>query len=453
MDDSIPTRTLTWREQPLRELVRLAWPIAVSHISFSVMTAVDTMFVGHLGPEALAGVALGGITAFTLLCFGIGLLRATKLASARAVGAGKPEVVNAYLGAALWLALGGGVAFALLGQLGAQLLPLLTRGEASGRIAAQFASLRMWAAPIVLVTAALREARYALGSTRAPMIATLIANIANAGLVVLFLFGFDGGVAAVAWATTVAQVIEAAILIYLQRERGFGLRLWTRAELRLLLHLGVPLGIERFFDVASFSVMVALFARMGDVELAAHQVANQALLFAFMPSMAIGEAACVLLGQALGAKSWLTIPRVQRAALAASYAYAATCSLTLLGLGPFIARAFTQDAVVIARASELLRVAAIFMGVLPLYQIGQSSLRALGDVRVAALITVIAAWGCTPLIGALLGFGLGLGAVGGWIGIGVELALAALCFWLRLRRGTAWLSHAQPFEPRASVPA
>ena len=452
MDDSNTTHSLAWREQPLRELVRLAWPITVSQISFSVMTAVDTVFVGHLGASALAGVALGGIGVFTILCFGIGMLRATKIASAQAVGAGRPDAVNAYLGASLWIALGLGLCFIVLGQIVAYFLPLLTSGAESGRIAAEYASLRMLAAPVVLAMVALRETRHALGDARSPMFATLIANVANVGLVTLFLFGFEWGVAGVAWATTIAQVIEAGLLAVMQFGRGFGLTRWARADLQQLLKLGVPLGIERFFDVASFSVMVALFASMGDVELAAHQVANQALILAFMPSMAIGEAACVLLGQAVGARSLVTIPHVQRAALAVSYGYVAACSFMMAVFGNYVARAFTQDAVVIERASELLQVAAVFVWVLPFYQIGQSSLRAIGDVRVAALITVIAAWGCTPLFAALLGFGFGLGALGGWFGIGGELGLAALCFWLRLRGGDAWLHTRRAFD-RVSVPA
>ena len=65
---------LAWKERPLRELIRLAWSIAVSTVSYSVMTVVDTLLVGHIGRAELAGVGLGGISAFVLLCFSFGLL-------------------------------------------------------------------------------------------------------------------------------------------------------------------------------------------------------------------------------------------------------------------------------------------------------------------------------------------------------------------------------------------
>ena len=59
-EDPLNSKDLSWAERPLSELVRLAWPIAISWLSFSAMTLVDTLFLGWVGPSALAGVGLGG---------------------------------------------------------------------------------------------------------------------------------------------------------------------------------------------------------------------------------------------------------------------------------------------------------------------------------------------------------------------------------------------------------
>jgi MATE family multidrug resistance protein len=431
----------SWRERPLAELIRLSWPIAVSQLSFSLMTAVDTLFVGRLGAAALAGVALAGVAVFTSLCFGVGLLRSSKILIAQAVGAGRLGSARAYLGVSLSAAFGLGLVTALIGQAVALILPLVAASGESGRYASMYASIRMLGAPIVLVGVALRESRHGLGDARTPMIATLVANVANVGLVALFMLAWDAGVAGVAWATTLAQLIEVSVLAQLQFREGFGLRAWSLADLRKLLDMGLPLGLERFLDVASFGLMIALFARMGDVDLAAHQVTHQMLLFVFTPSMAIGDATCVLIGQAVGAASYRTVPRVQRAALVASYAYVAACCGALLLFGSELASAFSQDAAVISRSEQLFRVAAVFLLWLPFYQVGQSSLRGMGDVRYAATTTVVAAWVCTPLFAAVFGISFGLGAPGGWMGLGLEIAVAAGAFWWRLRAGggARWL--------------
>ena len=95
------SKSLSWELRPLRELLRLAWPIAVSMLSYSIMTLVDTLLVGHLGAAALAGVGLGGTAAFALFCFPLGMLRGAKTLVAQAVGARRPDLVESYRAAAI----------------------------------------------------------------------------------------------------------------------------------------------------------------------------------------------------------------------------------------------------------------------------------------------------------------------------------------------------------------
>lgn len=447
MTSPISNRALPWRQRPFAEVLRLAWPIAVSLLSFSTMTAVDTLFVGHLGPAALAGVAVGSVATFTLVCFGFGLLRSASITIAQAVGAGKQHQVLAYVGAGLVIAVGIGLVTAFIGQFVALCLPMLTTGAESGHYAAEYARVRFLGAPIQLVSIALAGVRTASGDSRSPMTAVLTANATNVVLVALFSLGFHAGVAGVAAATVLSQSVEVFVLARRQRHEGFGLRAWTMTDLRVLFRMGVPLGLERFFDVGSFSLMIGIMARMGDLELAAHQVAHQAMLFGFMPTMAIGDAATVLIGQAVGAGSLRTVPRVQRAAIAAGALYVAVCSAAYLAFGPFIAAQFSGDPAVIARAVQLLHVGAVLVWALPFYSIGQATLRSIGDVRAASLITVIAAWGCTPILGVLFGFGFGLGAQGGWFGLATEISLASFAFWWRIRSGGGgWLRNVRRFR-------
>src|SRR5579859_4130334 len=96
--------SLTWTARPGRELVRLAWPITVSMVSFSLMTLTSTAFVAHIGADELAGVGLAGIVGFAVMCFGIGLLRGAKTLVSQAVGAGRRDRIPELLGAALGLA-------------------------------------------------------------------------------------------------------------------------------------------------------------------------------------------------------------------------------------------------------------------------------------------------------------------------------------------------------------
>src|ERR1041385_7254385 len=167
---------LRWKLKPFPELVRLAWPIAVSTLSYSVMTLVDTLFAGRLGATALGAVGLGGVVALTLVCFGFGLLRATKVLISQAVGAGRIDRVRASVGAALVLAIGVGAAIAVGGQLVAVALPSFADGSAAARAARPYVAIRMVGSPLVLVAFAVREVRCAIGDSRSPMRTALVAN-------------------------------------------------------------------------------------------------------------------------------------------------------------------------------------------------------------------------------------------------------------------------------------
>jgi MATE family multidrug resistance protein len=144
---------------------------------------------------------------------------------------------------------------------------------------------------------------------------------------------------------------------------------------------------------------------------------------------------------------------VQRAALGLCYAIAAVFTCALLLFGRSLAAAFTGEPQVIALAVDLYRIGAGCFWFLPLYVIGQGSLRGIGDVRAGAFITVVAAWGCAPLFAAVLGLGLGMGAPGGWFGIAAEFLLAGGCFWWRLRRNNAWLRQARRIRSSLRLPA
>src|SRR5690349_874470 len=118
--------SLTWSDRPGRALLRLAWPITVSMVSFSAMTLASTAFVAQVGANELAGVGLAGIVGFTLVCFGIGLLRGAKTLVSQAVGADRRDRIPELMGAAVMIALALGVLAALAGQLIAPLISMLS---------------------------------------------------------------------------------------------------------------------------------------------------------------------------------------------------------------------------------------------------------------------------------------------------------------------------------------
>jgi multidrug resistance protein, MATE family len=255
-----------WTDHPLRELRRISWPIAVSMLSYSLMTLVDTILVGHLGRAQLAGVGLAGIAAFLLLCFSIGMFRAANTLVAQAIGGNRPDEVRATMGAALAAAGGLGLLTLGAGQIVAELLHYFTATPAAGDAARTYMQIRILGAPLALLFAALREVCYGRGDSRAPMMASIAANLVNIVLAYLFVFVLDRGVAGAATATVIAHAAELGLLAFTRRAGGFGLRTWRLRHLRTLARVGLPLGVQFTLEVGSFALLSFMISRLSEVE-------------------------------------------------------------------------------------------------------------------------------------------------------------------------------------------
>ncbi|MGE5186916.1 MAG: MATE family efflux transporter [Acidobacteriota bacterium] len=428
-------RNLSWIDRPGRELLRLAWPITVSMVSFSTMTLASTAFVARLGADELAGVGLAGVVGFALVCFGIGLLRGAKTLVSQAIGAGKPERVPELLGAALALAGVLGVLAVTAAQLIVPVVAALSASSRAGAFAAQYLAIRALGMPLVLVYAALREARYGEGDSRSPMRASLAGNAVNISLDALLILGLHWGVKGAALATICGSATETSILAWTMRGRlrtlGF-----SRRALRDTWAQGLPNGLQFVMEVGSFLILTVLVARMSAVDAAAHQMVLHLVNVSFLPAHALAEAAAVLVGQAVGAGRDALVPKVARRTLALGAGYASTCLVVYAILGGTIASAMAAgDGALAARATTLVHVALAFLVADAANVIARGVLRGASDVKFAAIVGIVTSWLTTPPLAWLLGVHAGLGVVGGWIGLALEIIVGASLFWRRGWRG------------------
>jgi multidrug resistance protein, MATE family len=449
---AISTSDLAWEHRPVRELIKLSWPITLSTLSYSVMTLVDTLLVGRIGPAELAGVGLGGTAAFVVLCFSFGLLRGVKTLAAQAIGAGRRSEVGAYLGAALVTAVGIGLITIAMGQVLAQLVTLIAASEASGQAAKTYLQIRILGAPMALVYVALREVRYAQSDARAPMYATILANSVNIGLAWVFVFKLHWGVAGAAWATVIAHAVEAGMLVVRQHLSGWGVGLTRRRHVKDLFLIGLPTGLQFTLEVGAFAVLAGMVAALSEVQMASHQIAIQVIHFSFLPAFAVAEAASVLAGQAVGANRDALVLKVARTGLWVSGIYTASCTLVLAIGAPLIVSGFTDQPALSGMAVKLLYVAAVFQVFDGANIVARAVLRGAGDVSYSAVVGVVTSWAFTPPLTWLLGYRAGLGVFGGWLGLCLEIVAGAALLWWRLERKT-WTRAAERSRARMAASA
>lgn len=432
---AVRSSALPWIERPGRELLRLAWPITISMISFSTMTLASTAFVAQIGSAELAGVGLAGVVGFALVCFGIGLLRGAKTLVSQAVGAGRTDRIPELLGAALGIALLLGLLALAAGQLVAPLLATLSASPRAGGFASQYLAIRSLGAPLILLYAALREASYGQGDTRAPMRASLAGNAVNIALDAVLILGLDWGVRGAAVATIFGNVTELSVLAWPMRARLRGLR-WRASAVRAVWAQGVPNGLQFIMEVGSFLILTVLVARMGAVDGAAHQLVLHLVNVSFLPAHALAEASAVLVGQAVGANQDKLVTRVARGTLALGAGYSAICLVVFAILGgPIVGAMSAGDADLASRATALLHVSFLFLVADASNVIARGVLRGASDVKYAAVVGIVTAWLTTPPLAWLLGVHAGLGVVGGWVGLALEIVAGAGLYWRRIYRG------------------
>ncbi len=428
---------LSWSEHPGRKLLQLAWPITISMVSYSAMTLASTAFVAHVGSDELAGVGLGAVIGFAFVCFGVGVLRGAKTLVSQAIGADRRDRIPTLLGAALVLALVLGVAALVAGQLVAPLLVTLSASPRAGAFAAQYLGIRSLGAPLVLFYGALREARYGEGDTKAPMRASLVANVVNIALDATLIVGLHMSVRGAAIATICANTTELALLAIPMRHQLRAVA-WSRRALRDVWNQGLPNGLQFVMEVGVFLILTVLVAGMSAVDAAAHQMVLHLINVSFLPAHSLAEAAAVLVGQAVGANRDALVPRVARRALVLGAGYSATCVVVFALVGGAFTHALAGSRLAARRhARQLCCTGWRWCSLSPMPQnvIARGVLRGTGDVKYAAVVGIATSWLTTPIFTWILGISMGLGVVGGWIGLAAEIIVGDSLFWLRVWRG------------------
>jgi MATE family multidrug resistance protein len=267
------------------------------------------------------------------------------------------------------------------------------------------------------------------------MRASLAGNAVNIALDATLILGLGWGVRGAAVATICGNLTELALLAWPMRSALRGLRL-RRSAVREVWAQGAPNGAQFVMEVGSFLILTLLIAAMSAIDGAAHQMVLHLVNVSFLPAHALAEAAAVLVGQAVGANRDALVSRVARRTFAIGASYAAICAVLYALLGGLITAGLAAgNAALAARAATLVHVSLAFLVADAANVIARGVLRGASDVRYAAVIGIATSWLTTPPLTWLLGIACGLGAVGGWIGLAIEIVVGAGLFWLRVIRG------------------
>jgi len=427
-----------------REVWHLSYPAILTMISQTVMWTVDAAMVGHVGKVELAAVGLGGILVWTLYSFFVGLTSAVNTFVSQSYGAGEFRRCGVYLWQGLYIALGASVVLLIARAFAPQALALLGPAAAVQTPSVSYVEIRMLSAPFFLIHYTFTHFYRGIGDTRTPLYVLGFAHVLNVAGDYLLIFGkgpFPAmGVDGAAWATSLANVVAAAIFIglmftrRLRRDYDVG-HAWRPlgGEIVRLLRIGLPTAVHFFLDMGSFLVFSAYIGRMGTNALAANQIAIQILAMSFMPCQGFSIAATTLMGQYIGAGDPRLAKKSAYTTLKLGLIYAGIIFLLCVTIPDALVKLFNDDPAVVAYGRKLLLLCAIFQAFDAVQFISDGALRGAGDTRVPMFIIFGGAWLVFIPLAYVFGTVLDKGVVGAWVGATVYIVVIGVLMFLRLK--------------------
>ncbi len=427
-----------------RSLFRLAGPIIASNLGMMAMAAVDNIFLGRVSATALAASALGHSFVHLVSFFGIGCLHGLDPILAQAEGAGDRKGLALGFQRGLVLAALLCLPTCLLLLPAGPLFRLLGQPEALASEAADFALLLIPGVPAWFFYMSLTRLLQARHRTRFLLSVSVLGNLANALLDFMWirgLFGFPAmGAEGCALATSAVRILMALALLRLARREVLPcLRPWNRrsfdsSALRRLFRLCRPIGFQLVAEIGGFASILVFMGWIGTDEVAGHQIALHLASITFMVPLGIGGAAAARVGHAIGRGEMEAARLRAGVALLAGVGFMGLAAALFLLLPETLARIFSDQEGAVGVARRLLPLAGAFQVFDGLQVVSGGILRGSGDTRTPMRIHLLGFWLCGIPAALLLGFPLGLGPEGLWLGLVLALFLIALLLLRTLRR-------------------
>jgi MATE family multidrug resistance protein len=441
----VSPETLARFQRDAQAILRLAGPLVVNNLVLAGMSVTNTMAAGRVGPEPLAGVAVGVSYYQIFWLMGLGILMSLPPLVAHAYGAGQDHEVGHRLRQGLWLSQL--IALPLLVAL-LFVEPVLTWFGTDPRTiphASAYVHTLCFGMPAMLAYLAHRYTTEGIGWTRPIMFTAAIGLAANVLGNWVFTLGHLGvpslGARGCGLATVAAQWTMLLVMHTYQRRHPVYRRfaLFSRFEwpqrqaLRSILAFGLPIGGSVVSEGALFAVAGLLMSTLGTEIVAAHQIALTWGAIMFMVPLAFHSATTVHVGHRLGAGEAAAGRFAGWSGIAMCALFMAVSAVAIVLANRHIPLLFTADPDVQRLAAGLLLFVALFHvpdGV----QVGAAgALRGFKDAHVPMALNFVAYW----IVGFPVAYWLGIrahhGPRGIWVGLIVGLFTCAVLLGLRYR--------------------
>ncbi|MFY0254551.1 MATE family efflux transporter [Chitinophaga sp. 30R24] len=388
----------------LRALLKLALPTMGVQLLQTGYQLTDAYWVGRLGANAVAAVAVNFPVNFLFLSLGSGFAVAGSILVAQNVGAGKRQMVDHVTTQTFTMIVLVSLLLTVVSCcLSAPILSLLGVSATIFPDALLFLRITLLGIPLTFIFILFQSVMRGVGKVSVPLVINVITVVLNFLLDPLFIYGWGPiaahGVAGAAIATLITQLLSAIAGVYLLLDGKQGIKLkWRELApdwplIRKAFKLGLPSSVELSVRSLGLNVMVLLVTGYGTAILAVYGIGVRLLTLIVIPAMGMSMASSTLVGQSIGANLPERAEKISRLALMITFIFLSGIGILCYIFAPIVVGFFVKgNEYVMQEAVAYIHVGALFFGFLGLQQVLGGIFKGAGDTVKSMLLSIINGW-------------------------------------------------------------
>jgi len=412
----------------LPTLLRLAWPIMTAQFLHLFYNLADTFWVSQLGPGPLAAISVSFPLVFFVISLAGGFAISGVALVSQYTGADDKENANLAAGQVIGFSVGVSLVFSAIGLIfGRQVLALIGAGPDIIEDAWAFFRVLTAGIPLIFVFFVFSAVLEGIGDTITPMKLKVGSVLFNIILDPFLIFGWwifpDLGIAGAAYATVISRLAATIIGIYMMFTGWKGIKLSPVHFLPnfrfipRIVRIGIPAAVGQSSLAIAMTFMTSIVAGFGTFPLAAFGVGNRILAFIRMPSMGMGRATGILVGQHLGADQEENAEKTAWTGAGVIFSFMLVMALTFLVGAPYLMRIFSDEPEVISMGTNYLRVGGFAYMLLSVQQVLGGALEGAGRTVEKSFFLIFNLWFLQVPLAYLFSYVLDMGVNGIWLGI------------------------------------
>ena len=419
---------------PSRGLLKLAIPMIVAFLFQTGFNIVDTIFVGRLGADAIAGVSLAFPFQMFVIALGSGFGIGAQSLIARSIGASRIKDADSAAGHALLLAIVSGIVTTIVGVLSIEVL--LSSLDPPAEVYAYgygYLSTILLGSLFIYLNIIANAVLRGEGDTRRPMKFMATAAVINVILDPIFIYTFGWGVEGAAIATVISRiVVTGMVLHYLfvrrgatvqPRIRGFSVDM---SILRRIIDVGFPASLAQLALSLSLFFLNDIISPFGRDAIAAFGLGFRVESVVFLPMIGLSSAFVSAVGFFRGSHQPEKIRHIHRYSIRLLVTFMCVCSLVFFIFPDVILRVFTDEQGVLSIGRTYLRVLCVFYPVLPFSLLAASGFQGLGKGYPGLFLALIRSGFVSVPFAILFTMILGKPVAYIWLSIALGDALSAV---------------------------